>query len=81
MAMPDQPDTRVQDTDERHIELQRTNPLLSEDIPVDNIRAVLTLLTYIDLSDICLGDEGSYGLFLVHEWLRCSVTYSGRKNI
>ena len=61
-------------------DLLHTNPILSDDIPVDNARAVLALLTHINLADSVLGDEGNHGLFLVHEWLRRSLAYTGHEN-
>lgn len=63
-----------------HNNLLYTNPLLSDDSPADNARAVLALLSHINLADSVLGEEGNHGLFLVHEWLRRSLAYTGHKN-
>ncbi|MBL1259822.1 MAG: hypothetical protein COB33_004720 [Thiotrichaceae bacterium] len=77
--MHDQPDENTaQDTDTPEDNLLYTNPLLSEDIPTENARAVLALLTYIDLSESTLGVEGNHGLILVLEWLRRSLAYTGQ---
>jgi len=78
--MPDQTDTADRNADTQNDELLYTNPLLSHDLPVDNVRAVLALLTHLDLSESTLGSEGNHGLVLVHEWLRRSMAYSGHEN-
>jgi len=80
--MPDQPDTGAPEsaTQKRSTlkqDLLYTNPLLGNDVSTDGVRAVLALLTHLDLSESNLGDEGSHGLILVHEWLRRSMAYSG----
>lgn len=56
-------------------DLLYTNPLLSDDMPLDNVEAVLTFLSSIDSSDCNLGDRG---LHLIHEWLRRSLAYNGK---
>ena len=45
-------------------DLLYTNPLLSDDVPAENVQAVLALL-------------GDRGLHLIHEWLRRSLAYTG----
>ncbi len=80
--MPDQSDIGASESASREKntleqDLLYTNPLLGNNVSTDEVRAVLALLTHLDLSDSSLGDEGSYGLILVHEWLRRSMAYSG----
>lgn len=65
------------DTQTQYSNLLETNTLLSDDVPVENARAVLRMLGFIDLSDECLGEEGAYGLYLILEWLRRSLAYTG----
>ena len=62
-------------------DLLYTNPLLHDDIPVENARAVLAMLTRINLSDAAFDEEGNYGLVLVLEWIRRSLAYSGHENV
>jgi len=49
---------------------------LSDDAPVENARAVLALLGYLDFSDESPGEEGNYGLYLILEWLRRLLAYT-----
>ncbi|MBL1259811.1 MAG: hypothetical protein COB33_004665 [Thiotrichaceae bacterium] len=80
--MPDQsdmgaPERGPQEKNTLEQDLLYTNPLLGNHVSTDEVRAVLALLRHLDLSDPSLGDEGSYGLILVHEWLHRSMAYSG----
>lgn len=52
-----------------------TNPLLIDEHIVHRVKCVLALLTTLNVKDCELGDEGSVGLYLVHEWLRRSLVY------
>ncbi len=79
--MADQPTTGVQQREAPDQDLLYTNPLLSNDTQADGVRAVLALLTHLDLSDSTLGNDGSYGLILIHEWLRRSMAYANHKNM
>ncbi|MBL1261749.1 MAG: hypothetical protein COB33_014615 [Thiotrichaceae bacterium] len=78
--MPDQSSSGDQEREAPDQDLLYTNPLLSNDAQSDGVRAVLALLTHLDLNDSALGNEGSYGLILIHEWLRRSMAYADHKN-
>ncbi|MCF6323161.1 MAG: hypothetical protein L3J89_02360 [Gammaproteobacteria bacterium] len=78
--MADQSTTGAQEREAPDQDLLYTNPLLSNNTQTDEVRAVLALLTHLDLNDSTLGNEGSYGLILIHEWLRRSMAYADHKN-
>lgn len=87
IAMTDQPEKPNQsdsesnsetlDTQTQYSALLETNTLLSDDVPVENARAVLRMLGFLDIKDECLGEEGAYGLYLILEWIRRSLAYTG----
>ncbi len=79
--MADQPTTGAQEREAADQDLLYTNPLLSNDTQADGVHAVLALLTHFDLSNSTLGNDGNYGLILIHEWLRRSTAYSDHKNM
>ena len=71
-------DTQYSNQHRVDIELLYTNPLLNDDVTIENVRAVLALLSALDASDCALGGEGNMGLHLIHEWLRRSLAYTGQ---
>jgi len=64
---------------EDETQLRYTNPLINDDMVIDNIRAVLALLGTLDVSDCALGEEGNSGLYIANEWMRRSLLFSGRE--
>ncbi len=56
--------------------IRYTNPLISDDFYLDNARAVLALLTFIDVDHHDMCSEGNQGLNMMHEWLKRSSVYS-----